>query len=109
MSIERRTNGSAAPSARELLDDTARLGNDLTAFGQHTTRAIAGWRRYLRGRFEEQPYATIAVAAGVGCVLGGGLPGPVLRIALAIGGRLAAERVLGQVVGALVEKRDDDD
>jgi hypothetical protein len=109
MTIERRTNGSAAPSARQLFDDTARLRHDLTTLGQHTTRAVAGWRRYLRGRFEEQPYATIAVAAGVGCVLGGGLPRPVLRLALAIGGRLAAERVLGQVVGALVEKPDDDD
>lgn len=108
MSAERRTNGSAAPSARELLDDTARLRNDLTTLGQHTSRAVAGWRRYLRGRFEEQPYATIAVAAGVGCVLGGGLPSPVLRIALAIGGRLAAERVLSQVVGTMVERRPDD-
>ncbi|MDX2165779.1 MAG: hypothetical protein SF182_01900 [Deltaproteobacteria bacterium] len=107
MATERRTNGHAAPNARELLDDTARLRGDLAALGEHTTRAVAGWRRYLRARLDAQPYATIAVAAGVGCVLGGGLPSPVLRLALAIGGRLAAERVLGQVVGALAAKPDE--
>jgi hypothetical protein len=103
MADPKRTNGAAAPSARELLDDTARMRSDLTALADHTQRAVSGWRRYLRLRLEEQPYATLAVAAGVGCVLGGGLPSPILRVALAVGGRLAAERLIGTVARTLVE------
>ncbi len=103
---EKHTNGAANPSARALLDDTARLRNDLTTLADHTQRAVAGWRRYLRVRLEQQPYATVVVAAGIGCVLGGGLPRPVVRAVIAIGGRIAAERVLGEVARTLVEARD---
>jgi len=100
------TNGSTPPSARELFDETRRVRGDLHALAEHTTHAVSGWRRFLRARLEDNPYATFAVAAGVGAVLGGGLPTPVLRIALLLGTRLAAERFIGEVARTFVEPKD---
>jgi len=96
-------NGAAPLSARELLDETARLRADLAALAQTSQRAVRGWRRYVRRRVEEQPYATVVVAAGIGYVLGGGLPTSLVRAVIGIGSRLAAERVLSQVARTLLE------
>jgi hypothetical protein len=96
-------NGAAPPSARELLDEAARLRGDLAALAETSQRAVRGWRRYLRQRVEEQPYATVVVAAGLGYVLGGGLPTSLVRAAIGIGSRLAAERVLSRVARTLME------
>lgn len=103
MAHTRRTNGAAAPSARELLDEAARVRGDLHALADHTQRVVSGWRRFLRARLDEDPYPTLAIAAGIGAVLGGGLPTPVLRTALLLGTRLAAERLLSQVARVATE------
>ncbi|MEO8603694.1 MAG: hypothetical protein ABI629_14065 [bacterium] len=96
-------NGATPNTARQLLDETARIGGDLTKLAETGQRAVRGWQRYLRQRVDEQPYATVVVAAGLGYVLGGGLPVSLVRIAVGIGSRLAAERVLSGVARTLMD------
>jgi ElaB/YqjD/DUF883 family membrane-anchored ribosome-binding protein len=44
------------------------------------------------------PYASLAVAAGLGYVLGGGLPHVVIRRAFGIGSRMAVDMMLARVL-----------
>jgi hypothetical protein len=89
-------NGSAmgTPSARELVAQGQRVREDVVALAGAVRQVTHGWQALLRDRLERQPYATLAVAAGVGYVLGGGLPTTLLRVMIGVGGRLAVERAL---------------
>jgi len=98
-------NGKSPQSARELLDETAQLRGDIMALAETGRRTVRDWRGYVKRRVEDQPYATVFVAAGIGYVLGGGLPTSLVRVALGIGSRLAAERVLAQVANTLFENK----
>lgn len=59
----------------------------------------------LQRQLEENPYRTLAIAAGVGYVLGGGLFTGFTRRALGIGARILllpfAQATLGQFIGEL--------
>jgi hypothetical protein len=106
MSQAKRTmNGKEAQTARDLLDETSQLRSELAALAASSQRTVRDWRRYVKQRVEDQPYATVLVAAGFGYVLGGGLPTSLVRVALGIGSRLAAERVLAQVAHTLFENK----
>ena len=96
----RRGNGSAGgmSSARELLAQGQRVRQDVVALAGTVRQVTHGWQALLKDRFERQPYTTLAVAAGVGYVLGGGLPTGLLRILLGMGGRLAFEQALANIV-----------
>lgn len=91
-----RGNGSAmaTPSARELVEQGQKVREDVVALAGAVRQATSGWQALLRDRLERRPYATLAVAAGVGYVLGGGLPTSLLRVMIGVGGRLAVERAL---------------
>ena len=93
----RRGNGSSSPSARQLLAESQRLREDVTALAGAVRQVTHGWEAVLRDRLERRPYATLAAAAGIGYVLGGGLPTSLLRVLLGVGGRIAFERVLTRV------------
>lgn len=96
----RRGNGSAGAmsSARELLAQGQRVRQDVVALAGTVRQVTHGWQAVLRERFERQPYTTLALAAGVGYVLGGGLPTGLLRILFGVGGRLAFEQALAKFV-----------
>jgi len=79
---------------RTLLDDTSQLRDDVDALTRHAGRTLDGWRRYLSQRLESHPYATVGVVAGVGCVLGGGIPRPLITLLLGVGSRIAVDRVI---------------
>jgi hypothetical protein len=90
-----RGNGSAgSPSARELVQQSQRVREDVVALAGTVRQVTHGWQTLLRERLEKRPYATLAVAAGVGYVLGGGLPTGLMRMLAGVGGRLALERAL---------------
>jgi hypothetical protein len=95
----RRSNG-AAPSVSELVEQSQRVREDLVNFAGAARHVAHGWRALLRARLERRPYATLAVAAGVGYVLGGGVPTALVRVLVGVGGRLALERVVAQLVDA---------
>jgi hypothetical protein len=94
-----RGNGSAGmASARELLAQSKRVRQDVVALAGTMREVTHGWEALLRQRLERQPYTTLAVVAGVGYVLGGGLPTGLLRILFGVGGRFAFEQALAKFV-----------
>ncbi|MFB1479602.1 hypothetical protein [Corallococcus sp. RDP092CA] len=68
------------------------LGSDAQQFIDNARSAVAdlGQALDLKGRVERNPYGTLAIAVGVGYVLGGGLFTPLTGRILKLGVRLAA-------------------
>ncbi|WP_223634556.1 hypothetical protein [Corallococcus sp. EGB] len=68
------------------------LGSDAQQFMDNARSAVAdlGQALDLKGRVERNPYGTLAIAMGVGYVLGGGLFTPLTGRILKLGVRLAA-------------------
>lgn len=98
--VTRRAGNGAAqpsPSVRELVEEGGRVREEFIALTGAALHVAHGWQSLLRDQLERQPYATLAVAAGVGYVLGGGLPTALVRVLIGVGGRLAAERVIAQL------------
>jgi len=87
-------------SVRDLFEQGERLRADLRALGEAATHLTRGWQSLVRDRIERRPYATLAAAAGVGYVLGGGLPTTLLRVLVGVGGRIAVERFVAGIVDA---------
>lgn len=88
-------NGSVPhQSTRELLEQGKRVRADVAALAGTVRQVTRGWEAVLRDRLEQRPYATLAVAAGVGYVLGGGIPSGLVRLVLGIGSRLAVEQAI---------------
>jgi ElaB/YqjD/DUF883 family membrane-anchored ribosome-binding protein len=91
-------NGAARPpSARELVEQGERIGQELASLASSARHAAEGWEDVLRERIEQQPYAALAIAAGVGYVLGGGVPTGLFRIAIALSGRALIDSLVAQV------------
>jgi hypothetical protein len=92
---KRRSNGGSRPSgsARELLSQSEQLYDDVRAVGGTIRDVTRGWQDLVRAELERRPYATLAVAAGAGYVLGGGLPTTLVRLMVGIGSRVALERI----------------
>lgn len=92
-------NGASqpGPSLRELVEESGRVREEFMALTGAALHVAHGWQALLRDRLERQPYATLAGAAGVGYVLGGGLPTALVRVLIGVGGRLAVERVIAQL------------
>ena len=102
--MKRASGNGDTPSARELIEQGERVREDVVALAGAVRQAARGWRSLLRERLERQPYATLAVAAGVGYVLGGGVPTLLVRSLIGFGGRLALEQAIARF--ALPESKD---
>lgn len=101
--LEGRTAAMISSSRRDLVDETQRLGADVVALTDAACHVALGWRALLRHQLERQPYATLAVASGVGYVLGGGMPRAALRMLIDVGGRLAVGHVIARLVADPIE------
>jgi hypothetical protein len=97
--FKRRTDAAerSSPSGRDLVEDSRRLGDDFAALAEEALHVALGWRALLCRRLERTPYATLAVAAGVGYVLGGGVPSAVVRTLIGVGGRIAVEHAIARL------------
>lgn len=98
--VTRRDGNGAAqprPSVHQLVEESGQVREEFMAFTGAALHVAHGWQALLRDRLERQPCATLAVAAGVGYVLGGGLPTALVRVLIGVGGRLAVERVIAQL------------
>jgi hypothetical protein len=93
-------NGADGPSARELLQESQRVREDLIALAGAAGHVARGWQALVRAQLDRQPYTTLAVAAGVGYVLGGGVPTAMVRALAGLAGRLAVDRAIGRFVAA---------
>lgn len=58
----------------------------------------------LRDQLSKRPYAVLAAAAGVGYVLGGGLPSPLTRLLMILGGRVGFELVSRELGNRVSER-----
>ncbi len=72
--------------------------DDVTKLREDARQTLQDWEGVVRERLTQQPYATLAIAAGFGYVLGGGLPTFLTRTLLLAGGRLAVENFIAQRV-----------
>ena len=84
------SNGADHPIA-DLSRQAHRLGAELNDLGDTVHDLVDGCRALARERLQQQPYVVLAVAAGVGYVLGGGLPRGIVRRLLLTGGRVMLE------------------
>lgn len=68
--------------ARQIQQDMRTLVGSLQAGAEDA-------ERYITGEVKSRPYSTLAVAAGVGYVLGGGLSLRMTKLLIGVGTRLA--------------------
>ena len=94
----RRAVRRARLSAHDLLDESRRVGADLADVAAAAVHAARGWEMLLRDQLDRQPVVTLAVAAGIGYILGGGLRSKPARLLAGVAARFAAERLLTQLV-----------
>jgi ElaB/YqjD/DUF883 family membrane-anchored ribosome-binding protein len=69
------------------------------ALGSNLEEAVDEIGGFLRENLEQRPYLTLATAAGVGYVLGGGLPLKLTAMALGLGTRFAIEMFVRELTG----------
>lgn len=91
MESDNKGNGHSLSSAwsesRHAKEEADRLAEALR-------RARVEWEDVLRATVKQQPYATLALAAGLGYVIGGGLAPGIVRTAVGTGSRMALGLVL---------------
>ena len=102
----RSTGNGSTPrqSTRDLLEQSQRVREDVAALAGTVRQVTHGWEALVRERLEDRPYATLAVAVGVGYVLGGGIPTGLVRLLLGVGGRFAVEQAIARLTVPHVEK-----
>jgi len=100
------SRADAAPAARQLWEQGQRVERDLEDLGDAVRQAVTIAQRLIRWRLRHRPYATLITAAGVGYVLGGGLPRVPFRPLLGVGGRIAYGTLLTRVLQTLAENPD---
>ena len=90
-----RTNSHSLPEhARSIREDASTLVSSVD-------HAIGDYRLRLGASLRDRPYATLAVAAGAGFVIGGGVATSLTRFLLATGGRLVLALAMKRVGDSL--------
>jgi hypothetical protein len=91
-----------APRGARTLPEYGRdIEREVSDLASSVQDAAGEVRRSLATQLEERPYATLAIAAAAGYVLGGGLATRMTRTLLAIGGRLALALLVQETGGHL--------
>ena len=94
-------NGHAPEHPMADLSRTAsRLSADITELGDAVRELADGFQSVARDQLRRQPYVAIAIAAGVGYVLGGGLPRGIIRGLLTLGGRVMLESTVANLAAS---------
>jgi len=84
-------SAAAQQGAHAMREEWDKVGAAVRELSRDADELARGW-------LEANPYATLAVAAGVGYVLGGGLPHIVVRRALGLGSRMAIDMMLARAM-----------
>ena len=82
-------NGPDASRFARLQSQGRQVQQEARALATGLEEAADEIEDFLREQMEERPYATLATAAGIGYVLGGGIPSPITRLLLDYGARYA--------------------
>ena len=98
---EDRTPGTNSPNRqgtshtfRELYEQGRETREHLDELSTAARQVMESGSALLRERMQQTPYTTVAAAAGVGFILGGGLSPAIVRLLLVMGGRVAFEMLL---------------
>lgn len=78
-------------SPKELQERVEQISTEARALGSTVETTIRDVEATLRTHMDEHPYAMLAAAAGVGYVLGGGIPSRLTSLLLGIGTRVMLE------------------
>lgn len=91
-------------SAERLQGEFRRAREDTEAVVEDLRKLSAELGSLLRERLESHPYLTLGVSAGIGYVLGGGLPKGSPALAIGLTTRMAASWLLRELGGAAVAR-----
>ena len=96
-------------SMADISRNARRLSSELHELGGTVQEIADGCSAVARDQLKRQPYVVIAIAAGIGYVLGGGLPRGVVRRLMMLGGRVMLEGAIANfaatVSGSSSERR----
>jgi ElaB/YqjD/DUF883 family membrane-anchored ribosome-binding protein len=84
----------AQPSTGRLLERGRQAEGDAHSFAANLEGLVSDAEELLRARLETQPYATLAMAAGAGFIVGGGVTLGVLTTIAGLGTRMATASML---------------
>ncbi|RYF11556.1 MAG: hypothetical protein EOO40_03100 [Deltaproteobacteria bacterium] len=92
------TRSAASKGAQErLTGHFEEVYDEATELGEALQAAAEDARAFVRLQATTRPYVTLGVAASAGFVLAGGLSPKVGAMLVKMGGRLLANRLLGEV------------
>jgi hypothetical protein len=75
----------------ELQQRVQQISDEARALGTSLESTVHDLEATLRAQMERRPYVMLAAAAGVGYVLGGGLPSRVTSLLIGLGSRVLLE------------------
>ena len=105
--VDHQGNGSEAGGGEagvaRIYEQSRRVRTDLEELVSAVVDARSEWEDRLRSRLTERPYVGLAAAAGVGYVLGGGISPALLRMAVALGGRVAFAVMMRRLAASLTQ------
>lgn len=91
---------------KRIAEQSQRARDEAQAFAGALEGVVDEVRELLVEQLEQRPYVTLGAMAGLGYVLGGGVPRRASGIALAIGGRIAVNMALREILGGQADAPD---
>jgi hypothetical protein len=91
-------NGDEAPAAKRLYERGKEIRSEIETLIGILEEGFTDLEKTLQEQLSRSPYPTLAAAAGVGYVLGGGVPSPATRILLDFGTRFAVAALVQGLV-----------
>ena len=79
------------------------IGDEARALGSSLESTVHDIEATLRTQMEHRPYAMLAAAAGVGYVLGGGLPSRLTGLLIGLGSRILLETAARNLTARLAD------
>jgi hypothetical protein len=89
-------------TTEELQARVQQIGDEARALGRSLEDTVHDVEAALRAQMEQRPYAMLAAAAGVGYVLGGGLPSRLTSLLIGLGSRVLLETAARDLTARLV-------
>ena len=95
-----RSPGSrGAPRPLRIQERGKEAYREAQALASTLEQAIDEIGQFLREQAEKRPYVSVATAAGIGYVLGGGVPSRLTGFVFGLGSRFAIEMFLRELIG----------
>jgi len=90
-------SGPRAVDSQQILQRGREVWNEARGLASAVEEAFDEIEGYLREQMQQRPYAALAAAAGVGYILGGGLPSRLTGLLVGWGSRIALTMAVQQL------------